>query len=185
MSRDQGQDSISRIHQGICLRYRSFKRGGVSEFSDTQSEDRSQATSFSLRLNTGQISIQICVHTKNVVFTPKWMKFVFEPCVHTIGFVFTPCGMLHTTLSHSHQRVWCNHISVFIPKQYVIEYRKEFTPGRLIHTWWWIHTIWFPVHIQDYWSSVDWTGSYQEYSYSHRNWTILYKFILYGVKLSH
>ena len=44
------QDSRPRYRQAIYLRYRSFQRGGVSEFSDTQSEDRSQATSFSFRL---------------------------------------------------------------------------------------------------------------------------------------
>ena len=38
------QDSRPRIHQAIYLRYRSFKRGGVSELSYAQSEDRSQAT---------------------------------------------------------------------------------------------------------------------------------------------
>ena len=41
------QDSRPRIHQAIYLRYRSFNsssKGGVSELSYAQSEDRSQAT---------------------------------------------------------------------------------------------------------------------------------------------
>ena len=38
------QDSRTRIHQAIYLRYRSFKRGGGSELSYAQNEDRSQAT---------------------------------------------------------------------------------------------------------------------------------------------
>ena len=38
------RDSRPRIHQAIYLRYRSFKRGGVSELSYAQNEDISQAT---------------------------------------------------------------------------------------------------------------------------------------------
>jgi hypothetical protein len=44
------QDSRLRYHQSIYLRYFPFKRGRVPALNYAQSEDRSQATSFSLRL---------------------------------------------------------------------------------------------------------------------------------------
>jgi hypothetical protein len=64
-------------HQAIYLRYRSFKRGGVSELSYAQSEDRSQATSFLLRPRTVTATVS-SQGLRNTQF-PRFVRPTFKP----------------------------------------------------------------------------------------------------------
>jgi hypothetical protein len=70
------RDSRPRNHQAIYLRYRSFKRGGVSELNYAQSEDRSQATSFLPRSRTvtATVSSPGLINTQFPKFVPSHIK---------------------------------------------------------------------------------------------------------------